>query len=163
MIALMTLAFLAVIVFLLKFAGYGLTYQVSTSMPKGFYFIKPAPSELKQNMKVVFSPPTRVQRMLLKHHWVPQSGLLMKYVMARPGDHVCYYSNSLWVNGRRLVPIYHFYAPGKSLPSYHFCGTLSADNYLLISHQDDHSFDSRYFGPINRKAIIGEAIAVMDI
>lgn len=152
-----SLALLSGIVFFIRFAGFGLTYQVSTSMPKGFYFIRPA-HHLYRGEVVVFKPPTRMQRLLLKHHWAPESGVLMKHVMAVPGDQVCYRSKSLWINNQRTAPIYHFYAPGKRLPQYHFCEKLKPDQYLLISTKVKESFDSRYFGPINRKKIIGEAI-----
>lgn len=156
-LVLVLLLLLAGVVYVVEQAGYGLTYQVSASMPRGFYFISPT-HHLYRGEIVVFKPPTRMQRLLHKHHWAPDSGLLMKHVMAVSGDQVCYRSKALWINNQRIAPIYHFYAPGKRLPQYHFCGKLKPDQYLLISTKVKKSFDSRYFGPIGRQKIIGKAI-----
>ena len=125
-------------------------------MQKGFYFVRPV-KHLMRNEIVIFYPPKKAKQLLIKNNWSPKSGLLIKHVMAIPDDTVCYQRNSLWINHKNIAPIYHFYAKGKRLPQYHFCGRLPKDEYLLISTKVKKSFDSRYFGPINKRMILGRA------
>ena len=150
------LIIITLIVSILKSRGYWITYQVTPSMPKGFYFVRPV-KQLQSGNIAVFSPPSAILKLMLKHHWIPDDGLMMKYVFAVPGDNVCLREHQVWINGRVMAKIFQDYEPGKSLPHAHFCGQLAKGQYLLMSTQVAHSFDGRYFGPIDEQNIVGKA------
>lgn len=141
-------------VFEIKKLGYGVTYQSSSSMPKGFYFVEPV-KQIHRLDRVLFYPPEKFLKFAKYHHWIPHGGLLMKYVMAMPGDMVCKKNGFFWIRHRKIGKVYRYYAPQKLLPSRPFCGILKNNQYLLVSTKNPHSFDSRYFGPIDRQSIIG--------
>jgi type IV secretory pathway protease TraF len=135
---------------MIKKAGFGLTYQVTPSMPQGFYFIKPI-KDIKRGDIVIFSPPPIALTFLLKNHLIPQNGLLMKYVFALPGDKTCKHDKAIWINSHNIAPVYQL----KDLPNKKFCQVLKNNEYLLMSIKVQRSFDGRYFGPVNKKNIIG--------
>jgi len=142
------------IVFAIRQRGYFVTYQGSNSMPKGFYLVRPV-HHLTRGNWVVFYPPNKTKAFLLKEQWLPRSGLMMKIVKGIPGDYVCKKNGWLWTSTQKIAPIYREYAPGKLLPNQPFCGRLRANQYLLMSTHIKRSFDGRYFGPVNKKNIIG--------
>lgn len=153
------IAILAIGTYLIRYFGYGVSYQVSPSMPEGFYFIEPA-KNLKRNDIVIFYPPKNIKKFLLEHHWIPHDGLLMKYVVGVPGDWVCKKGNVIWINHKRIANVYRFYATNKLLPNWKFCVTLKHNQFLLMSTRVERSFDGRYFGPTSRQYIIGKAIKI---
>jgi len=44
------------------------------------------------------------------------------------------------------------------LPQWSACRTLKTQELFLLSSYSPFSFDSRYFGPVKRAAVIGQAI-----
>lgn len=151
----------------LRKLGYGLTYSATISMPQGLYLVVPA-KRLQRNDIVVFVTPAASHTFLLQHNWGPRSGRVLKYVMGIPGDFVCNYHNKnigageVWVNTHKIGPIYNFYAPGKLLPQNNFCEKLQAEQYFLLSTKIERSFDSRYFGPVDRNNILGRAVLLKN-
>jgi len=142
---------------LIKKTGYGLTYQISASMPRGFYLIKPA-EKIKRGDIIVFYPPKKIATFLLQHKWIAPDKLLMKHVAAITGDYVCKHNATIFINHKKVAHITHYYAPGKPLPSKPFCTTLKKNQYLALSTKIKRSFDGRYFGPIDKKTIVGKAV-----
>jgi len=140
----------------LKKRGFLLTYQVTASMPKGFYFIKPGKYFRRKDI-VLFKPPKKFLHFLLQKKWLPKNGLMLKYVVGIPGDYVCQNKKWIYINNHKFAPIYQEYKPGKKLPNNHFCGKLKKHQYLLMSTKVKDSFDGRYFGPVNDDRIIGRA------
>lgn len=140
----------------LKKRGFLLTYQVTTSMPKGFYFIKPSKHFRRRDI-VLFKPPEKFLDFLLQKKWLPKNGLMLKYVIGIPGDYVCQDKKWLYLNNHKFAPIYQEYKPGKKLPNNYFCGKLRKHQYLLMSTKLKNSFDGRYFGPVNDDRMIGKA------
>lgn len=154
---LLTIFIFAIIIAITKINGYGLTYQATASMPRGFYLLLPI-NKIQRGDIVTFIPPEKSRAFLKERHWAPRSGILMKYVVGMPGDTVCAENNKLWLNHKPIANIYKFYAPNKALPQQNFCGELNKEQYFLININIPHSFDSRYFGPIDKKSILHRAI-----
>jgi len=150
---------LVAVVILLSHFHFGLTYQVSPSMQKGFYWVRPA-KNLKRGDIALFMPPSHTLLFLRRHHWIPNKGWMMKYIVGIPGDFVCQKDHVIWINHHKFAHVYNYYAKGKSLPNTHFCGKLKFNQYLLMSTKVKRSFDGRYFGPIDRKNIIGRVVPV---
>ncbi|MEM9243049.1 MAG: signal peptidase I [Pseudomonadota bacterium] len=158
-IALLFLLIVYLLICLIRWLGYGFSYQASMSMPKGLYFVMPA-KQLKRDDIVIFHPPRVAQEFLAKHPWGPPNNVLMKVVMGVPGDKVCKREHGVWINGQYIAPVFSEYAPGKALLNLAFCEILPAKHYLLMSTHVRRSFDGRYFGPVTKAEIIGKAIKV---
>lgn len=154
---LLPLAVLFVAVSVLKHFGYGISYQFSRSMPEGFYLYSPLTHQIHRNEIVLFRPPAWVDAYLINHGWLHQHMLMMKQVMALPGDHFCIRNHAVYINGDKIAPVLSDYAPGKPLPKLHYCQVVPANQYVLMSTHINRSFDARYFGPINRHHIIERA------
>lgn len=153
-----TLLFLSILALLVHFAlksGYHLTYSVSRSVPKNIYLVMPS-REFKRGDLVQFIPPEPFKKFLLTKHWLPQSGLMLKYVYAVPGDFVCNENHVVMVNKRKVGPVYTFYNKKNKLPQTKFCGKLTDNQYLLMSTCVKRSYDGRYFGPVRKTNIVGK-------
>ena len=138
--------------------GYWLTYQVTSSMPKGWYWVSPPRYPLHRGQIVVFKPPQGTSQFLRSHHWLPQKGIMMKYVIGIPGDWACNNGGQIKVNDQKLGRVWQ-HVPKKSinLPVYQFCGQIHKRHYLLMNPAATRSYDGRYFGPINKHAVKGIA------
>lgn len=141
----------------LKFLGYGVVYQVTPSMPEGFYWRMP-PKHLHRNDIVIFYPPSSILLFMHQHHLVPKDGWVMKYILGVPGDFVCKKQGYVWINQYKIARVQQYYQPGRKLPNTPFCRRLGTQEYLLMSTKVVHSFDGRYFGPVKKQHIIGEMI-----
>jgi signal peptidase I len=82
---------------------------------------------------------------------------LIKRVIALPGERVEIIDTGIYVNGAQIEEPY---INERCLPSQ--CRDnvweLGPDEYFVLGDNRNHSNDSRSFGPVNRKNIIGEAL-----
>jgi len=153
-----SLVFLSIFALLIHFAaksGYHLTYSVSHSVPKSVYLVVPS-HEFKRGDLVQFIPPEPYKNFLLTKHWLPRSGLMLKYVYGIPGDFVCNKNHVIRVNKKKLGPVYTFYDKKNKLLQTKFCGILTTNQYLLMSTCVERSYDGRYFGPVIKANIVGK-------
>ncbi len=141
----------------LHHAGYGFTYQSSDSMPKGWYVYKPTPFLLHRGEVVVFHLPRPWEHYLLTRHFILPHTWLLKKVAAVPGDLVCIRDQAIYINQQRFGAVLQDSKALGPLPKLNFCRPLKPGEYMLMSGQIERSFDSRYFGPILRPEIVGEA------
>jgi len=162
LLSLLFIALLAVTIMSVKRLGYTVTYQATNSMPRGLYLIMPVKSIARGDI-VVFYPPITIRDFLKQQHWLPYSGMIMKYALGLPGDYVCRRKDELWINKRKVAHIYYKTSSNLALPQQKFCGKLAENQYFLISLFVPNSFDSRYFGAIERKYISGKAISISRV
>jgi len=80
---------------------------------------------------------------------------LLKAVAAGPGDRVCEGEGILVINGRPWAPVVARDHLGRPLPHWQGCRALTADEVFVFSDRVPNSFDSRYFGPVSRQAVLG--------
>lgn len=80
---------------------------------------------------------------------------LLKAVVAGPGDAVCTAGDVLQVNGVRLAKIAPTDSEGRVLPRWRGCRSLAPDELFVFSDRIPNSFDSRYYGPVSRRAVLG--------
>ena len=89
-------------------------------------------------------------------HKVSKSFRVMKPIVAGPGDHVCNsVADGLRVNDVWLGNTSAHDTMGHALPHWSRCKRLGADEFFMMSDFVPNSFDSRYFGPVSKKDILG--------
>ena len=155
-IALAALVMLALGEQTLLHKGYGFSYQVSDSMPKGWYVRLPL-GTLKRGDWVFLRPPTFATLYLQRHHWLPNSGVLLKSIQALPGDWVCNHQKKLLINHRLAAILLTNDKNDQAILKQSFCRYLAAHEYLVLGLSDERSYDSRYFGPVQQSQILGLA------
>jgi signal peptidase I len=90
----------------------------------------------------------------------------IKRVVAIPGDTVEVRSGILYLNGRRVPdPHAHFEKSASERPpgsqaDYMTPLKLASNQYFMMGDNRDHSYDSRFWGPITRDAIEGRAMFI---
>jgi conjugative transfer signal peptidase TraF len=147
----------------------GARINTTQSLPQGLYWTTRAPVE--PGAAVLFCPPPRrlfdeaQARGYLGAGYCPGGyGYLMKRVVAVQGDTVTVAEDGVRVNGKPLVhsaPL-KADAAGRPLPcSTRARYTLNATELWLMSDGSPTSFDSRYFGPIDRAQIQAVITPVM--
>ena len=133
-----------------------LVYNASPSMPLGWYRTAPA-DRLRVGMLVVAQIPVWAARLAAVRGYLPITVPVIKRIAAVRGDYVCERSGVLSINGRTVARALVADSAGRPLPEWRGCGELARGEYLLLGDVPD-SYDSRYFGPVMRKAIVRRAI-----
>lgn len=127
---------------------------LTESVPLGLYRLFPQ-IVLKRGAFVLINIPEGAAKLVDERDWL--SGVpLTKEIGALAGDYVCVTESAVFVNGAYRAPVFEADHAGLPLPRYRRCKILSAEEVFLLSTRNPHSFDSRYFGPVNAKSLIGE-------
>lgn len=127
-------------------------WNVSPSVPIGVYGIvhrRPDVGEL-----ALLRLPEASAEVADRLGLLPRSALLIKPVAASAVDRVCRFGVDVFVQGRLVA---RALTEGGPLPHWRGCRTLGGSELLLIA-EHPASFDSRYFGPVHTKNVIGTAI-----
>jgi conjugative transfer signal peptidase TraF len=140
----------------------GARVNATHSIPLGLYWLTDRPIE--KGEYVIFCPPKNdvfdeaKRRGYFKAGFCPgEYRYLMKKVLAVKHDKVSVTDEGVHVNGE-LLP---FSAPlkadsaGRALPLLRAEYELAETELLLMTDVSQKSFDSRYFGPIQRSQILG--------
>lgn len=156
----MTVAFLAM----------GLIINITPSLPVGIYKLSPI-SRLHRGEYVSICPPdTAPFRLARRAGYVPKGPCpgdylpLMKPIAGLPGDQIVVGVQGIAVNGAH-IPLSRAYSrdgAGRALPriapgSY----TVRPGEVWLVSHYNDRSFDSRYFGAVQIDRLKGSTAPVL--
>lgn len=141
-------------------AGYmtGMRLNLTSSLPKGLYWTTHSP--LGQGSYVMFCPPMEraFAEAASRHYFWPGNcpgGFrpLLKRVAGLPGDVVAVADDGVRLNGRLLPWSKPLVLDLGRRPLPRLAGkdfALQEDQLWVMSDTQPHSFDSRYFGPIER-------------
>ncbi len=131
-----------------------LIYNASESAPVGFYWVDEG--AISRGDYVYVHGPERVRRLVVERGYLPPGMPLVKRVVGLNGDRICHVGTEIFLNGTVVATAKERDGLGRQMPRWHGCHILSEQAVFLLQ---DHpqSFDSRYFGPVDRRLIIGRA------
>ena len=133
-----------------------LLWNASASAPIGLYLIEPdAPLEVGD--MVAAQAPDGARQLAATRGYLPSGVPLVKRIAATEGSRVCALQARIIVNGRTLAHRRKRDAAGRAMPWWNGCRRLQPGQLLLVNRAAG-SFDSRYFGPVERAAILGKAV-----
>ncbi len=114
--------------------------------------------------------PHRQQIVIFKPPFAPNLPDYVKRVIGLPGETVDIHEGAVWINGKRLVENYTIGptepAPPDYTPRYpaavalHFPYKVPADCYLVLGDNRGNSEDSRFWGCMPRKNMIGTPVMI---
>ncbi len=86
---------------------------------------------------------------------------ILKPIVAGPGDRVDSMGRWLYINGRKIAPIYTHDEKGRILPYWRADCVLGPREYFVYSSRIWNSFDSRYYGPIRLRQIVAVRVPLL--
>ena len=135
-----------------------LLWNASASAPVGLYLIAPG-SPLEVGDMVAARAPDGARQLAAKRGYLPSGVPLVKRVAATRGSQVCGLRARITVDGRTVARRRKRDALGRLMPWWTGCRRLQPGEVLLLNRVKA-SFDSRYFGPVERTAILGKAVLI---
>jgi conjugative transfer signal peptidase TraF len=134
-----------------------LLWNFSPSVPLGLYRLAMRPPT--RGTLAVIRLPEPLFSLANARGYLPAGTLLIKWVAAGSGDVVCRHGSMITINGRTVAYARTTDASGRPLPRWAGCRRLRADQAFVLSAVPD-SFDSRYFGSVERRHVLGTALPV---
>lgn len=139
-----------------------LIYNTSESAPLGWYLVRPA-EELTLGQYVLARLPHDVAALAAVRGYLPRGVPILKRIAALPGQQLCTNGSSVEIDARVVVQALDGDHLGRALPHWHGCRTLLADELFLLNADHADSFDSRYFGPLDRSFVQGIAVRLSTL
>jgi conjugative transfer signal peptidase TraF len=124
-----------------------LTVNVTSSMPRGLYWLRPD-GAIDRGSVVCLAVPPSMRTLVAQRRYLPPRFHLLKRVVALPGDHVCTDHRRYVVNDHLVSAVAAQDLSGRPLPApYPFCGAVPS-GVAFLAAAGNSSLDSRYFGPV---------------
>jgi len=136
-----------------------LVYNATASAPLGWYAVVPV-HEVHVGDVVLAQLPRNAARLADERGYLPASVPILKRVGAVAGQSVCVQNGVLTIDREPSVGVLERDGVGRLLTPWPGCRVLGAEEVFLFSHDSFASFDSRYFGPILRRLVVGRAVAL---
>lgn len=134
-----------------------LLYNPSESAPRGWYLQRPAHGLTPRTLVFARLPP-KAATLADERGYLPRRLPILKRVGAIEGQVVCVESGLVRIDRKIVASIRVRDGHGRPLPAWEGCRLLRSDEVFLLATHSPASFDSRYFGPVGREAILGEAV-----
>jgi conjugative transfer signal peptidase TraF len=138
---------------------------MSGSMPVGVYYTFTDDSPVKKGDTVTVILPDNIQAFGVKRGFLKNmKTMLLKEIIAVPGDNVKLTEKELTVNGKRyLAPVHKYDSLHRKIEHIKESAYIETDGYWLYgSGNPDDSWDSRYFGPVKKENIVKKAIGILN-
>lgn len=130
-------------------------YNATDSLPHGWYLVVRKPVYERGDL-VVFPVPAVVRRLVQQRHWLPVGAFLIKPIGGKSGDVLDTKMGRCRVNSTDFGAVDIIDRRGGRLPVFSEARRLRKGEVAVVSAACC-SFDSRYFGPIRERDIIGVA------
>ena len=131
-----------------------LLYNGSASAPVGFYWLDDG--SFQRGDFVALQVPERIRELVEDRGYLPPNVPLIKRIVGGPGDEICRIGLEVRINGVTIAMAQIVDGSGREMPFWSGCHVLHGRRVFLLQDNPD-SFDSRYFGPVDRRLIIGRA------
>ena len=135
-------------------------WNVSESVPLGWYFVAKHQPNLGEI--AVIKPSAWVQIYTSSRGYLPQNVWLLKPVFAAHPSIICRLGAYVFVDGKLVARAKTTDKMHRLLPVWKGCKILTPAQFFVLGHHRD-SFDSRYFGPIEKRQVIGTAIPLSGL
>lgn len=132
-----------------------LVWNRSPSVPIGLYRVLARPPHVGDY--VVFRLSGTMQALAERRSYIGPNTPLLKHVATMEGDWVCRRGQAVLVSRQQVAIALGTDRAGKPLPVWRGCHQLQHGQVFVLGTHPE-SFDSRYFGPIDREQIAGAAI-----
>ena len=133
-------------------------FNATDSLPHGLYLVVQK-SLYERGDLVVFSVPKAVQNLVRQRRWLPDGAYLIKPIAGESGDVLSTKTGRCFVNSVDFGPVETVDRSGQPLPVFSISRRLQKDEIAVVN-PSPRSFDSRYFGPIKERDIIGVAVPI---
>ena len=133
-----------------------LIWNASASVPIGLYDLE-RPSDVAVGDLVAVMPDKPLADFLVERGYIGRDVPLMKRVMGLAGQRVCRTGNAITVDTIPLGRALDRDRRGRPLPVWQGCRRLADGQIFLMNPDVSVSLDSRYFGPIPARGVIGKA------
>jgi len=137
-------------------APYRLIYNPSSSAPRGWYWLNPA-TQIRVADYVLARLPLAAAKLADERQYLPRSVPILKRVGAVGKQRVCVTNSVTSIDSMTIARSLSRDGAGRPLASWNECRALQPDEFFLLSLTNKSSFDSRYFGPIRSREVIGIA------
>jgi type IV secretory pathway protease TraF len=135
-------------------------WNASESVPIGWYFVSKRQPE---NGEIAALKPTGwIKLFASERKYLPMNVWLLKPIAATEPSIICRFGHYVFVDGKLAARAQTNDKMGRQMPVWKGCKRLGKSDLFLLSHHSD-SFDSRYFGPIDRDQVIGTASLLADL
>lgn len=134
-----------------------LAWNASASVPLGLYRIEPNATPRVGDL-VAVRPSPALTRFMAERRYVEANALLVKPIAAVAGATFCRSDGRVTLDGRAVATALPRDRFGRPLPHWSGCRRLARNQLVLIAPALRASFDSRYFGPVDRAHVIGRAV-----
>ncbi|MDA4848888.1 S26 family signal peptidase [Hoeflea poritis] len=131
-----------------------LIWNGSESAPVGLYRIDDQAPEIGDYVLVRL--PDSIQDLVADRAYLPPDIPLIKRVVAAEGDTVCRQDREIVIDSVIVALARMEDRIGRSMPAWSGCYVLDERQLFLLQNHSG-SLDSRYFGPVDRRLIIGRA------
>jgi conjugative transfer signal peptidase TraF len=133
-----------------------LVWNASSSVPIGLYRVLPVGKLIVTDF-VIALPPYPLATVLAEGGYLPRDVLLIKRLLALPGQTVCRDARAITVDGIAMGEAREQDRRGHLLPTWQGCQVVGEGQVFLMNWDEPDSLDGRYFGPISAAAILGRA------
>lgn len=134
-----------------------LLYNPSASAPRGWYLRRPV-QEPRPGALVLAHLPPAIASFAERRGYLPSSVPLLKRVGAIAPQHVCMRGGAVRIDARIVGHARTRDGAGRPLAAWPGCRKLRPGEVFLLAAGSAPSFDGRYFGPVPRSAVFGEAV-----
>ncbi|MES0174458.1 S26 family signal peptidase [Mesorhizobium sp. M0006] len=132
-------------------------WNASASAPIGLYRIADGGPFLTNDL-VAVKLPEPLATFLADRAYLPKGVLLLKRILAFPGQTVCRNRLMVSVDGNDVGVALGRDRAGRELPSWQGCRRIPVGAVFLMNRLVPDSLDGRYFGPLTTDHIIGRAV-----
>jgi conjugative transfer signal peptidase TraF len=134
-----------------------LIYNTTASAPVGLYWRDDHPPQIGD--LVVVRAPQALAHWMAVRRYLPLNVPLIKRLAARGGQDVCVRNGVVLIDRAPVARARTRDRLGRVLTPWSGCRQLRPDEVLLIN-SEPASLDSRYFGPLDRRAILGRVTPI---